>query len=234
MGKTVQFGPFPLVIGTIITADYLLNWENNPQPLPCDVVELRADGFPDLPNWIEIGKQIERTGRPVIATLRLAKEGGKWLEEDAARWPLLERAIQNLTSVDVELNSELAARVGEKCVELGKASIVSHHDFDKTPSFTEMEDILNRALKLGKIGKIAARADTEEDVAKLRKLLQQSWSGPICVIGMGALGRETRLTFPLAGSCFTYGYLDVPGAPGQYSAKELSKSLKPKRGSREE
>jgi 3-dehydroquinate dehydratase-1 len=228
MGKTLQFGSFPAVIGTIITADYLLNWSGNPRRLPCDVVELRADGFPDLPNWIEIGRQIEKAGIPVIATIRLAQEGGKWLKDDAARWPLLEQAIRNLTAVDVELNSELAVRAGEKCSELGKTSIVSHHDFDKTPSFTEMQDILNRALKAGKIGKIAARADREEDVAKLRKLLQQSWSGPICVIGMGALGRETRLTFPLAGSCFTYGYLDMAGAPGQYSAEELSKYLQRK------
>jgi 3-dehydroquinate dehydratase-1 len=225
MRHPTELGNFPLVIGTIITADFLQKWSENPHPLPCDLVELRVDGFADFPNWLEVGKKIEKGGFPVITTIRLMREGGKWREADEDRWPLLEQAIHELTGVDVELESELAARVCAKCAEVGKISIVSYHDFEKTPSFIEMQNILQRAQKLGRIAKIAARADNQEDVARLRKLLQQTWSAPICVIGMGSLGRETRLNFPLAGSCFTYGYLDLAGAPGQYSAEELSRHI---------
>jgi 3-dehydroquinate dehydratase-1 len=67
--------------------------------------------------------------------------------------------------------------------------------------------------------------NTQEDLANFRSLLQEKWSLPVCLIGMGILGRETRLTFPREGSCFTYGYLDTAGAPGQYSAAELMRHL---------
>jgi 3-dehydroquinate dehydratase len=38
---------------------------------------------------------------------------------------------------------------------------------------------------------------------------------------MGPLGPQTRVEFPKLGSCFTYGYLDEPVAPGQPAARDL-------------
>jgi 3-dehydroquinate dehydratase len=43
---------------------------------------------------------------------------------------------------------------------------------------------------------------------------------------MGKLGPQTRVLFPKLGSCLTYGYLDVPVAPGQISARELTLQLR--------
>lgn len=209
------------MVGTIITADYLQKWSDNPQPLPCDLVELRVDGFPDFGDWIRIGKQIEHQGTPVFVTIRLLKEGGLWTRNDADRWNLLEPAIRQLSGVDVEIQSDLSSAVSVLCGQLGKLSVQSFHDFSATPPLEELEEILHRAERLGSIGKIAAMARDEADLERLRSLLHQKWSVPICIIGMGPIARETRLKFPLEGSCFTYGYLDRAGAPGQYSAAEL-------------
>jgi 3-dehydroquinate dehydratase I len=218
----LQLGRFPRVIGTIITAEFLRQWSTAQQRLPCDLVELRVDGFPNASDWIEIGSAIERTGTPVVATVRLAQEGGKWARPDIERWPLLEKAARHLSGVDVELSSELAVRVCDLCRTLDKTSIVSFHDFHTTPSFSELRNIMEREQQLGNIAKVATTANTPEDLQTLQSLLKEKWNAPICIIGMGALGRETRLKFPLEGSCLTYGYLDNPGAPGQYSAAELS------------
>ena len=220
--EALQLGRVPRVVGTIITADFLLGWSRDPTPLPCDLVELRLDGFSDFTDWISIGKQIEHQGKPVLVTLRLKNEGGKWEGGDRERWRFLEVAIRSFSAVDVELRSELAPAVSELSGQLGKLSVFSHHDFDKTPPREELERLLTSALKFGGIGKIAATAQTLEDVELLRSILQQRRALPICIIGMGPHGRETRLTFPLEGSCFTYGYLDTPGAPGQFSAQELT------------
>lgn len=209
------------MVGTIITADYLQKWSDNPQPLPCDLVELRVDGFPDFGDWIRIGKQIEHQGTPVFVTIRLLKEGGLWTRNDADRWNLLEPAIRQLSGVDVEIQSDLSSAVSVLCGQLGKLSVQSFHDFSATPPLEELEEILHRAERLGSIGKIAAMAHDQADLERLRSLLHQKWSVPICIIGMGPIARETRLRFPLEGSCFTYGYLDRAGAPGQYSAAEL-------------
>lgn len=222
----LQLGRVPRVVGTIITADYLQTWSERPTRLPCDLVELRLDGFPEFADWVRIGKQIEHLGTPVFVTIRLQNEGGKWDRPDRDRWKLLELGIRNLSGVDVELRSDLAPAVSELCGQLGKLSIFSFHDFAQTPPRHELEIILNGAKRLGGIGKIAASAKTPEDVELLRSLLQHRWGTPICIIGMGPLGRETRLKFPLEGSCFTYGYLDAAGAPGQYSAAELSEHFR--------
>ena len=83
--------------------------------------------------------------------------------------------------------------------------------------------MLGGAHRRGGIGKIAVTVNTETELNSLAKLLARKWPLPVCIIGMGPLGRETRLKFPLQGSCFTYGYLDTAGAPGQYSAAELTR-----------
>jgi 3-dehydroquinate dehydratase-1 len=221
-----QLGRVPRVAGTVITAEYLRDWAAAPKPLPCDFVELRVDGFPDYPDWLEAGKKIEHSGTPVFATVRLAKEGGLWKKKDSDRWPLLRGAIENLSGVDVELDSELFERVCGADREQGKFVVASSHNFESTPSLEQMRAIVQKAHSQGAIAKIAAKVNSQEDLANLREILCMSRSGPVCIIGMGALGRETRVTFPREGSCFTYGYLDTPGAPGQYSAQELTTLLK--------
>jgi 3-dehydroquinate dehydratase I len=219
----LQLGRIPRVVGTIITADYLRSWAANPQPLPCDLVEFRLDGFPDFADWLRIAKQIEHQGSPVIVTIRLKKEGGLWTGGDLDRWPFLETAIRHLSGVDVELRCDLSAGVSELAGQLGKLAVYSFHDFAATPPREELEGILKAAHRLGGIGKIAATANTGADLSTLVSLLEAKWTSPVCIIGMGPLGRETRLNFPLRGSCFTYGFLDNPGAPGQYSAAELTR-----------
>ena len=116
----LQLGRVPRVVGTIITAEYLRNWSANPTPLPCDLVELRLDGFSDFPDWLKVGTQIEHQGTPVIVTIRLKREGGLWTAGDADRWPLLEDAIRHLSGVDVELSSNLVSGVSELAGQLGK------------------------------------------------------------------------------------------------------------------
>lgn len=226
---SLQIGRVPRVVGTIITADYLRKWSETPRPLPCDLVELRLDGFPDFEDWLRIGERLERSGTPVFATVRLQNEGGQWTGGDMDRWKLLEPAIRHLSGVDVELRSELAQAVSVLCKQLGKLGVFSFHDFEGTPPPEELEAILGSAERLGSVGKIAATAKTEKDVEQLRALLHRKWSVPVCIIGMGPIARETRLKFPQEGSCFTYGYLDTPGAPGQYSAAELMKYLRESR-----
>lgn len=226
LADLLSLGRVPRVVGTIITSEYLRDWSANPRPLPCDLVELRLDGFPGFGDWLRIGKQIEQQGTPVFVTVRLVKEGGLWTGRDADRWILLEEAIRELSGADVEMRSDLASGAAELCRQLGKLCVYSFHDFNRTPPLAELEEILRTAERAGAIGKIAATAQSASDVDLLRSLLARKWNVPICVIGMGPIARETRLKFPLLGSCFTYGYLDREGAPGQYSAAELTEHFR--------
>jgi 3-dehydroquinate dehydratase-1 len=220
--SSLQLGKKPCVVGTIITEDYLQRWHRQPHKLPCHLVELRVDGFSRMANWVSVGEAIQEYDIPVFATIRLSKEGGHWTGLDSDRWPLLEDALGRLAGVDVEIHSELVDLVSRLAAERGKLCVLSHHDFQRTPPLETMRDLLRAAHDRGAIGKIAATVNTPTDLANLRALLAEAWPLPICLIGMGPLGRGTRLEFPVQGSCFTYGYLDVAGAPGQYSAAELT------------
>lgn len=205
-----KFGSFtlgstPRVVGTVSKPDTRIVAGD------CDIVELRLDLIP-----------FRSVELPVIATIRLASEGGQWTQPDEARLPIFDSALRQCTAVDVELRSVLLEKISALACRHQKALIVSYHDFDKTPPLSELRQVLNKAANYGTVVKIATLTRTEEDVATLRALFQENCSAALCVLGMGPLAKETRMEFPKLGSCFVYGYLDEPVAPGQPAARDLA------------
>lgn len=215
----------PRVAGTILKREFLESLAAGGTAamagLPCDLIELRVDGYPDYTGWSAIAVQLEQVGLPVLMTLRLAKEGGFWKGADRERLAAYQLAIQKVSGVDVELESELAKEIGALARAEGKTAVISYHNFQETPAQKDLERTIERMREIGTVAKIAVKVNQLDEVEMLRGLLHHNWGVPVCILGMGPLGRETRLRFPLEGSCITYGYLDEPGAPGQYSAKEL-------------
>ena len=209
-----MLGAAPRVVGTVSQAGTLAQLPTK----DCDIVELRLD---------LIGADALRPlDQPVIATIRLANEGGQWTRSDADRLPLFDAALQQCTAVDVEFRSSILEKVSALAGRHQKALIISYHDFDKTPPLSELRQVMSKAANYGTVVKIATLAQTEDDVAILRALFQENCSAALCVLGMGRLGAATRLKFPKLGSCFSYGYLDQPVAPGQPSARELMQQLR--------
>jgi 3-dehydroquinate dehydratase-1 len=220
-----RFGPLtlglaPKVVGTISQRETLAK----PLAFPCDIVEVRLDLIgADTPAWPE---QIRNIAQPVIVTIRLASEGGKWTQPDEARLPLFETALQQATAVDVEYRSPLMKQVSALACKHQRALIISYHDFERTPPLSELQQIIRTGANYGTVVKIATLTKTEEDVATLRALFAEQCAASVCLLGMGPLGPRTRVEFPRLGSCLTYGYLDVPIAPGQVSASQLKESLR--------
>jgi len=187
-------------------------------------VRLDRTGRP--PGWLERCKAIEARGKPVLLTVRLRREGGEWPEDDRSRLRIYEEGLAALSAVDVELSSVICGAVAKQAEKLGKVCLVSHHDFEKTPSLAELESILERARQNGAVPKVATMIRSEADVEILRALLGRKRERPLCVIGMGETWKQTRVLFPKLGSCLAYGYLDKPTAPGQASAAELVRQLR--------
>jgi len=213
-----RFGPLTLglaakVVGTISRRETL----DQPGPFPCDIVEIRLDLIGIVP--------LRPLQQPTIVTIRLASEGGKWTKPDEARLPLFVTALQQATAVDIEYRSPLMKQVSALACKHQRALIISYHDFDKTPPLAELQQIIRTGANYGTVVKIATLTKTEEDVATLRALFAEQCSASVCLLGMGPLGPRTRTEFPRLGSCLTYGYLDVPIAPGQVSASQLKESL---------
>ncbi|HUI05934.1 MAG TPA: type I 3-dehydroquinate dehydratase [Verrucomicrobiae bacterium] len=230
-GTQTRFGDLilglaPQIVGTVSQADTLARLAVGMERT-CDIVEIRLDLIgPDAAPWLQQAKAIEAQGFPVVVTIRLASEGGQWTQPDAARLPLFETALEQLSAADVELVSPLLPKVSTAARRRQRALVVSHHDFVRTPSAHELRQIVLKAAEYGTVVKIATLTQTEDDVAALRGLFTEKCSVSLCVLGMGSLGPQTRLEFPKLGSCLTYGYLDVPVASGQVSARELMQQLR--------
>ena len=223
-GGEVIAGPVPLVVGVLSSIPHDLSTLLN--NATCDVVELRVDQMRREEDWLGTGRAVESAGLPVIVTIRSQSEGGGWKGSEETRLELFRTAIHELSAVDVELRSDIARSVAEAAKASGKVCIVSCHDFEGTPPFTQLERAAAEACRLGCIAKITTMIRTQGDREALQQIVCHSWPVPVCVMGMGPMGTETRITFAALGSCLTYGYLDKPSAPGQFSAVELVGKLR--------
>jgi len=217
-------GEPPLVVGTLLSfpADSL----SAEVPSACDIIEIRLDHILPDPNWLERARLIEQQIYPVILTPRLKSEGGKWLGPDEERLPIFKAALENLSAVDIEFTSKIREQVCDIAKAQRKTCIVSHHDFEKTPPLAELQAIISETQNRASIVKVTTMIRDSKDIVTLRSLLANQRDTPLCVMGMGPLGTDTRITFPTLGSYLTYGYLDKPAAPGQLPAKALADQLR--------
>lgn len=143
------------------------------------------------------------SGPRLIATCRL----GTYSEEE--RKGLLIAAVEagaSYVDVEVESNDEFKDEIVRHARTGNCQVIVSFHDFEKTPDREELLGVVARCFSSGAdIAKIACKAESERDVARLLGLLDSR--DRIVVIGMGEKGSITRIVAPLLGSPFTYGAL---------------------------
>jgi 3-dehydroquinate dehydratase-1 len=183
-----------------------------------EIAELRIDLFARL-DPAYVAAQIGRlTGLPTLATVRLAAEGGAWKGGEGDRIDLYETVLPMVDGVDVELQaSETLAIIAPLASVNGKLLVVSHHDFQGTPSYEALAEIARRAAATGAdIVKIAAQVNDDADIAVLARLLDERPAPNLVVIGMGERGLPTRLLFPHEGSLFTFAAQgERASAPGQ-------------------
>lgn len=183
-----------------------------------DAVEVRADMLPQPPSL----QQIARLPLPAILTVRRHDEGGALPISDHDRLALYHELLDSTAAIDIEGRSlpalgslVTAARKAKKTV------IVSFHDFGGTPTMPRLRTWMTKALDGGAdVVKIASVTEKPADVARLLTLLDGAIS-PLAVMGMGTLGRASRLLFARAGSVLNYGWLAAPQVPGQWSAPDL-------------
>ncbi len=187
-----------------------------------DAVEVRVDALRNPPSL----QQIAALSVPAILTVRRFDEGGAKPISEEERVAHYLALLPAAAAVDIEVRSLRRLRnVLEAVRHEKKALIVSFHDFEATPSLARLRGINARARRAGAdIVKIAAKTETPAEVARLLVLLEEA-SEPVAVMGMGALGRASRLLFAKAGSALNYGWLDKPQVTGQWSAKEFLEFL---------
>lgn len=217
----------PLVVGAVSSAASLDALSQNPLlHEECDLLELRLDSIA-LPAT-ELHRHASQLPLPVLITARHPDEGGSGNLSPSSRAALLEPLLDVAVLMDVELRSAMDLQaVISKAKSKGVGVIGSFHDFNATPGDEVLRGAVDFALqfKLDAV-KIATLLQSPDDLARLLRLLAAEKRIPLSVMGMGSLGRASRLVLARCGSVLNYGYLGESNAPGQWPARRLKELLK--------
>lgn len=214
----------PLVVGSVSD---LAAWNDAcaAAELPCDVVELRADGLPADTDWAALAQM--RCCRPVLVTVRHESEGGLRPMDTAERLSIARALLPLASALDWEI-AQLAEvpELVDEARAAGVPIIASAHDFEMTPALESLLEKEQLARTLGAtVAKFAFRLHSAEDMMTGVQLLRRS-TGITTAMGMGPLGAVSRLLYAQHGACLVYGYLGTtPTAPGQWSAALCRQAL---------
>lgn len=209
------------VVGVITTAEELRMAAR--MNAPPDLFELRLD------HLCKIDMQIPRLPAPLIITARDPREGGANKLSIKQRRELLAQFLARAASIDIELRN---VRALHSIVDLARRKnirvIFSFHDFDSTPSVRRLSALASKARSLGAdIFKVAARADNEEQLARLRDLAANvDVDLALSVMAIGKLALRSRLELP---SALVYAALKTSRAGGQPTLTQLRSAFRRRR-----
>ena len=223
----IKLGAVPRVVASVTSAADLRRISSG-GARPFDFVEARLDrvgaGTGDL---LAQFRRIERSGAPVILTIRSAREGGAWRGSEKDRAALYALGLPSVSAVDVEVRGGTLPSLAVDAHDLGRLVIASAHDFRGTPPLRDLRQLVAKARRHGAdVVKIATWVRRAPDAITLFELLREAEAGPLCVIGMGPLGRHTPIGLACAGSCLAYGSFGRAAAPGQLPCGELAALLR--------
>lgn len=193
-----------------------------------DLLEFRVDQFEDrdLDFIKNLGKKVREKNFGIILTIRLKEEGGADIP-DEQRFSMFQYLIEIADIVDIELNSKINKKVIDLAKDNGKYALVSYHDFEKTPSKEEIQKIIDKGKDLkADIIKYAFKVNTIDDVGRILSITYQNQDKLLVAIGMGDLGKITRVAGFFFGSKITYTYTGKSFAPGQIELNTLIEELK--------
>jgi len=148
---------------------------------------------------------------------------------EAQRARKLQLAIESGASyVDIEIEND--EPFNNKIIASAKKHnckiIISYHNFNATPTSEELNQIINQAFKQGAdIAKIACMVNDKADNVRLLSLYDNK--KPVVALGMGELGKITRIASLYLGAPFTMVSANTSRstAPGQIDYKTLKELM---------
>lgn len=201
-----------------------------------DLIEFRADHFEDVCDGQALSELLgdirEAVEVPLLFTLRTAREGGVLDCSADLYQSILIKAIDSgkIDLIDVELACGNVPALVEKAHAAGIPVVLSEHDFGRTPESGRILRDLKAMEELGgDVAKGAFMPESGEDVERILSLTREA-AGllqiPVILIGMGELGRQTRLEGERWGSALTFATVSgKASAPGQIDAGTMRQLL---------
>ncbi len=218
----------PLAVGVIPDPGTLQMWSAltpAQREASCDVIELRLDTLKTPA--ADIRAALAGNATPVLLTARHPGEGGQGSADAAGRMALIEPLLDLCVLIDIELRSAMEMRsLVQKAQGQGVRVIGSFHDFQATPGEEVLRGAINFAQPAGLDAvKLATFLNNAVDLNRLITLTSEVHRLRLSTMGMGPLGRVSRLVLAKCGSLLNYGYLGEANAPGQWPAARLKEIL---------
>jgi 3-dehydroquinate dehydratase I len=181
-----------------------------------EMAEIRLDltGY-DLPTIARVFAH----QTPTIATCRFENTSLEYQKS------ALIKAIESgakYVDIEIEVSEEECREIIECAKKHACKIIISYHNFTETPGLKELFTIADDCYRRGAdVAKLATMVNKQEDNARLMALY--SISKPIVSLGMGELGKVSRIIAPLLGAEFTFAAQDdgAETAPGQIKYSEM-------------
>jgi 3-dehydroquinate dehydratase-1 len=215
----------PQVVATVTMPEDLEFLRSNPRLADeVDWLEFRLD---DLREHLDEAESVAATFRGrLLITARHPDEGGKGDLPEAKRFALLRRFLPFAGWMDVELRTVPgAADLVQEAKGKGVKVIGSFHDFQAMPPDAQLGKAIATAMEHGlDAAKLAMRMERIADIFVVAAMVESS-PIPLSAMGMGPVGKLSRLVLARAGSILNYGYLQTPNAPGQWPARELRRLI---------
>jgi 3-dehydroquinate dehydratase-1 len=185
-----------------------------------DLIEIRFDYSmePMDPNRVR-----EATETPLIATNRPAYQGGLSKEAEEGRLGTLYEACEaGFEYADVELMAPGSGDAVKHVNDAGSKCIMSHHDFEATPTLEELNRLHARAKFMGAdmVKLVGTANDYGDNIVYLAYLSGKPGN---VSFGMGLHGILSRVLSPLMGGAFTYASTGEgeESAPGQLTLQKM-------------
>lgn len=159
-----------------------------------------------------------------VFTLRSKNQGGRFSGTEEERVKLLRKLAEKRPMlVDVELETLQANDNLADYLELASIpTLVSWHDFEKTPPNDEIADIITEMRLYSNYVKVVTTAKSVEDSVRLMSLYENSLGLHPIIFAMGEAGVVTRVLCALYGAPYTYAALEKAVAPGQLTIAQMN------------
>ncbi len=177
--------------------------------------EIRLDYLknPSINEINTLFKEVNELNISTIATNRNHSEGGLFKGTEKERINLLIEASKYSDYTDIELHTSENYR--DLVIESSNKSIISFHDFKKTPPLYYLLNIVKEEMEIGDIAKFAVMPNSMKDTVTVMEVLKH-YPNTIA-ISMGNFGKYTRIMAPIFGAPFTFASHDNATATGQLS-----------------
>ncbi|MBZ9570241.1 type I 3-dehydroquinate dehydratase [Methanobrevibacter sp. TMH8] len=204
----------------------IINTANDYIKKGADLLELRIDGIVNADSNT-IKEIIGEIAFPIIATNRSKDEGGSFVGSERERIDILKSCcgLKYVEYIDIELQTDSCLRnyILGKCEDVGVKTIISFHDFEKTPPVDDLLEIVKKERSLGDVAKIAVMPKNLEDTISVLAIMSRCEN--TIAISMGELGSYTRVMASKFNAPITFATGGDVTAPGQIDIETMKLML---------